>query len=171
MKRIFCLTMLLTLTSCIASADVLWGKTETGQSVEKLQELYPEGKVVEPTPGKTLKNGASQRYGVSDIDVNGNKFNAAMYFKGDSLEEVHLSLDKQTDGMNCNATYNALHDILSGKYGAPVSVAGRVTTSGIAQSTFSSGSTAVSTFGLHGLATCSIIIFYRGKSSGASANL
>ncbi len=159
------------LACSLASADVLWGKTETGQSVENVQELYPNGKVVQPTKGNTLKSGAAQRYTINDIDVNGDKFLADLYFKENALDQVTLKLEANFDRITCDAKYSALHALLSGKYGAPVSVEGKRPSLGITKSTFSSGTIAVNTFAMTSPNACSLMIFYMNKATGAAANL
>lgn len=165
------LLAILLVASSSSQAEVLWGKAQSGSSVDELKSLYPNGSVVAPDDRQTLRSGAKLGFRIDNVDINGHSFRADFYLKDNSLQQVTLKGELSGEAGLCDAAYSSIHSQLSGKYGAAVSVNGSRPSRGISQSTFSKDGIVISTYALGAPSGCSIMIFYKGNSSGSAANL
>lgn len=165
------LGLLLAAASVPAHSGPIWGKAEAGATLDQIKNLYPYGEEVVPDDQFNIGTGAVLRFKIGGVSVLGDKYDANFYFQNGSLEQVNLVQKRDTPDADCDSRYGSLITALSGKYGSPVNVKGRIPSAQLAQSTFSSGENIVSTFAQAINDKCSINIFYKTKKTGSSVNL
>lgn len=156
-----------------AQAGVLWGKTESGQSLEAVQQLYPEGVAHEPSEKLRSQTGSMFRFELKNVPVGSDKYAARFYFRDDRLEHVKLSLQSDHSGISCNMAFTSVKNALGGKYGAPVGD-GANAVRGVAvlkEVTFASGDLVIELFGASSSGLCIVSINYIEKTTSSGANL
>lgn len=108
----------------IAQAGVLWGKAESGASLDEIAKLYPEGRRIVPTEKQRMANGATLGYEAPNVSVRGADFKVAFYFLQGTLDTVGLSHKSQEGAHGCGLTFESLREGLRAKYGQELSAKG-----------------------------------------------
>lgn len=103
----------------VCAAQVLWGATEYGMSVEQVKTVLPAAIATEK--GSTLKGGAVELLRVENIELASRPFVAKLFFQGGNLSQVTLSPAQQESFTAALSVFNSLADALTSKYGAALS--------------------------------------------------
>lgn len=157
--------------SGLATADVLWGKAAAGATLADIKAAYPEGRDVEPSPDRTLKSGAVQRYRLDALEIGSERLDAHFYFLSDQLTQVMLKLEKPVGRDSCGASYTDLQTALRSKYGQEV---GSTRSGGLSnhwRSTFVAGKTGIDMTMFAYDHACTIYVIYSNKVSSTADKL
>lgn len=101
-----------------SSAQALWGGTEFGMSVERVQEAVP--RAVPPQPPIKLTSGLEGLLWLRDVEIAGVTFVATFYFKEGRLTSVVLRTQRDQSFLTIRRLYDDLRGALTSKYGAPL---------------------------------------------------
>src|SRR5688572_3118734 len=97
-------------------AQPLWGGTEYGMSVEQVKIVVPEA--IAPAKSETLRNGAVELLRLEGLEIVGKQFSARFFFLQDKLNQVTLSLARETADFNSVVlTFDSVTEALRAKYG------------------------------------------------------
>lgn len=158
--------------SNLAHAEVLWGKVESGASVEDVAKLYPNGNRITPNDKQKLKNGASLQYKIDSVDVVNKPFDAAFYFLDGKLYQVSLTYESKESTNVCELTSDGVQEALVSKYGKEIKAA---RSGGLGVSKNASWISGKNTISLamfsFGGPDCTIFVTYSPRLAEGSANL
>lgn len=169
--RVLAISFLVFSSVLSAYAGPLWGKAESGQSLDEVKALYPHGNTLVPNEKQKLRSGAVLQYELNDIDVGSDSYVAQFYFQPNGLEQVSLVSRSATDGSGCDAKYAAVKAALSGKYGAPVDTRGTRPSQAFSQTSFSNNGLTIGLVGSAGVDRCTLHISYISNDFGVAGNL
>lgn len=158
--------------SNLAHAEVLWGKVESGASVDDVAKSYPNGNRITPNDKQQLKNGASLQYKVESVDVVNKPFDAAFYFLEGKLYQVSLTYRSKESTHVCELTSDSVQEALASKYGKEIK-AERSGGLGVSKSaSWISGKNTISLdMFSFGNPDCTIFVTYSPRLAEGSANL
>lgn len=98
-----------------APAQVLWGNTEKGMTIDQVMSVVENVELVQEQP--VLNGTAIEKARVNSIMIAGADFHAGFYFSNDKLDQVSLMLNQELNKVTSNQTYDLLLDALRSKYG------------------------------------------------------
>lgn len=119
MNKLIAITVIIPF-AVAAYAEPLWGKAELDASVNTIEQLYPNGRVVEPSDRNKLPSGDVMRYRVDDISIAGVPFSAQFFFNTDRLGVVGLEHKSSENESVCDRVVVDIKTALSAKYGTPL---------------------------------------------------
>ncbi len=102
-----------------AHAQILWGSTEYGMSLQQAKNAVVDG--VDMVDGDTLRTGAVEKLRVRGIQLAGHEFHAGLFFRDDRLEQVSLRLSEELATGAANHVTDRLVAALRAKYGQEIS--------------------------------------------------
>lgn len=97
-----------------AHAQVLWGGTEYGMTVDQVKAAVP--KAVPPHMASHIKD-AKEQLQLEEIELVNKRFVASFYFADGKLVQVTLRLDSDRTPTGAALTFNSLTEALRAKYG------------------------------------------------------
>lgn len=113
--RIFALIAAL-LASLNAASQTLWQSTKHGMSIEETAKAVP-GSIAPVDAAGRLANGAVEKLRLESYEVAGRQFQVKLYFLGEALEQVTLSLSETVTYDSARVIYERLRQALSSLYG------------------------------------------------------
>lgn len=120
--QIFVAAFFIFASSLPASAQQLWNGTSYGMSKGDIKKMFPMAVPAKNT--KPLGNKAQPIFDLNEIDLEGHKFRATFFFRGEKLTQVNLS-PEESEGIDWMLWMtNRLETILSYKYGKPYKTEG-----------------------------------------------
>lgn len=100
-------------------AQVLWGKTEYGMTIEQVTAVLPDAKP--PQNPRRLDAGDEEKLRIENIDLVKRKFSASFFFADGKLTQVYLTIQDGLNRREVFAAFDALTEALRAKYGREIS--------------------------------------------------
>lgn len=170
--RAFIVAASIAALSAEVQADVLWGKAESGASLEDISAIYPDGIRINPTDKQKNNSGASLQYMIKNIDIVKKNFEVGFYFLDGKLSSVGLKHDSKDQTYVCEGTFDGIYEALVSKYGREIK---KSRNGGLGVSKNASWSIGRTTISLNmfsfGNPDCAIFLNYSSRLSQESENL
>lgn len=170
MKALLCGLVLA--SSVVAHADVLWGKSELGQSVEEFKAKYPGAmRVDDPYKGKQ-PDGSMPLYGIAPVSIDGKEYDVSFYFLNERLVRVWLSNLSQDDRPACRSRFNNFIELLRSKYGKELKNIPAGRTGSVGSASWMNGKVDISLYSISPSEdSCRTQIIYSGRLSSEAEKL
>lgn len=159
-------------SSVVAHADVLWGKSELGQSVEEFKAKYPGAKRVDDPYKGRQPDGSMPLYGIAPVSIDGKEYDVSFYFLNERLVRVWISNLSQDDRRTCRSRFNNLTELLRSKYGNELKNIPAGKNGSIGNASWMSGKVDISLYSISPSDdSCRTQIIYSGRLSSEAENL